>query len=245
MVELPLLVSDPRGEARDRTLRTHDLEAVAQLKMKAPVGEDFHSRAINAGDVEAVVVGEVQILHAQTVHRWIRHDDGFCMHRRMRHREVDVVHFLSEKGDDAVLVFTLRNDAQNVARLHLRLGPRARDDIRIRNLSSRADERAADEFADGFQGLAVQKRVHHLYVKADRRIVLVGLIRFPGLVLVGKVDAEDEADEDGRENDADDAQRIGAGVGDGNVLALVSHDGERLLRSAETRRIGDGTIVNA
>ena len=190
-------------------------------------------------------MGEVKVLHAKAVNRRIRHNDRFRMNRGMRHREVDVVHFLPEEGDDAVLVFTLGNNAQDVARLHLGLRTRARDFVRIGNLPSRADEGAADEFADGFEGLSVEEGVHHLNVKADRRIALVGFVRLPGLVLIGKVDAKEHADENCRENDADDAQRISAGIGDGNVLALVPHDGERLLRSAETRRISDGAIVNA
>ena len=71
------------------------------------------------------------------------------------------------------------------------------------------------------------------------------LLVVPGLVLVREPDAEDEAKQNGRADRADHAQRIGAGIGNGNVFAVILEEIERLLRRAEARRVRDGAVVHA
>lgn len=45
-------------------------------------------------------------------------------------------------------------------------------------------------------------------------------VGFPGFVFFGEIDAEDDADNDGGNNNADDAERIGAGISHRNVRSL-------------------------
>ena len=71
------------------------------------------------------------------------------------------------------------------------------------------------------------------------------LLVVPCLVLFGKLDAKDETQKNGRAACADHAQRIGAGIGNGNVFTGILEKIECLLCRAQTRRIRDGAVVHA
>ena len=60
-----------------------------------------------------------------------------------------------------------------------------------------------------------------------------------------EIDAKDHAQNDGGHDDAHDAQRVRAGVGDGDVFALIAQHVERFLSGAQARRVGDGTVMHA
>ena len=61
VVELLFLVAEDACEAFHGPLGSHDDESVAEMEMQVLVGENLHPRAVDARDVDAVVVRKVQV----------------------------------------------------------------------------------------------------------------------------------------------------------------------------------------
>ena len=87
---------------------------------------------------------------------------------------------------------------------------------------SGGDEAAADEVPHLFDRAAFERPVADLDVEEDGFLMVGPLFGVPRLVLFGKLDLEDKADEDRGADRADDAERIGACVGDGDVAATTA-----------------------
>ena len=149
----------------------------------------------------------------------------------MLNLQVNAERLFAEESDDAGLVFALRDNAEDVALKDFRIGAGTADWTAGR-LNAGADKRTVDELTNRLNRLAVEKVVDDFNIKGAGGFIFVRLVGFPGFVFFGKIHAEDDADNDGRNNDADDAERISAGISHRNVRPLPAHNGERLLRGA-------------
>ena len=150
---------------------------------------------------------------------------------------------MPEKRRDGQLVLLGAHDPHRVAQMQLRVRGRAVDLLVMQH--ARADELAADEIAHLTDGPAFERLIRDLHVEEDRRIVLALFLLLPVLVLFLQIDAEEQPQRDHRTDDAQHAERVGAGVGDGNVLSRVAEHVERFLRGAQIRRVRHCAEVHA
>ena len=243
MVELLHLVAKLGLHARDGRLGTHAVDLVAHLKVELRGRKERHARAEDAGNVDAVQTVECEILDAHAVDGFARDHERAHDERRLLLGEVDVGALASEEGDDRLLDVGLAHDAQAVVHVQDGRAVGTRD-AAVRE-DSGGDEAAADEVPHLFDRAAFERPVADLDVEEDGFLMVGPLFGVPRLVLFGKLDPEDKADEDRGADRADDAERIGACVGDGDVLTRVLEELERFLSGAETGRVRDGAIVDA
>ena len=244
MVEFVRLVADASRKAHDGALRPHNAQAVAELQMDAAVGKEFHAGAEKARNVEAVVVRQVQIADLEAVHLGVGDEHGFGVDRRVLNLQVNAERLFAEESDDAGFVFALRDDTEDVALKDFRIGAGTADWAAGR-LNAGADKRTVDELTNRLNRLAVEKVVDDFNIKGAGGFIFVRFVGFPGFVFFCEIHAEDDADNDGRNNDADDAERIGAGISHRNVRSLPAHNGERLLRGTQAGGVGDGAKMHA
>ena len=81
-------------------------------------------------------------------------------------------------------------------------------------------------------------------MKEDRSIAVSTRLFVPMSIFLLEIDAKHLSQNYCRRNDANHTQRISAGIGNGDVLTFVAHHIQRFLRCTESRRIGDGAVMN-
>lgn len=151
--------------------------------------------------------------------------------------------FSAEKGCHGVFVVGVADDSQFVAPVDHRVGPGACDCPLVQD--ARANKGAAHDAAYATDTQAAERFVGHFHVKVNRRLGRVFFGLLPELRFFFDVDAENEADDNGRHNDAHNPEGIGAGVAHGNVFALVAEHVKGFLRCSEARRVCHGSVVHA
>ena len=107
---------------------------------------------------------------------------------------------------------------------------------------ARADELATEEGLDLHEGLAGNRLVAHLQMEHVGLAVHVGIEFLEIFLFLLQLDAADVADSDDGGDDAHHAERIGAGITQGNGIARVVELIERFVGGTQTGGIGHGTI---
>lgn len=152
---------------------------------------------------------------------------------------------VAQKGGDGVGILRRADDQQLVADMQAAV-LRGDGDMVVGVGDPRNDERAVDKLLH----LAHRPAVEHGVGELDRYFVGVFLVfvahRRQRLVLLLEADAQRIADEDHREDDADDAQRIGYGIAQCDRRVVDPRSvAVSLLCGAQSRRVGHGARQDA
>ena len=81
-------------------------------------------------------------------------------------------------------------------------------------------------------------------MKEDGGVAVGARLFVPMPIFLFEIDAKHLSQNHCRRNDADHTQRISAGIGNGDVLTFVAQHIQRFLRCTESRRVGDGAVMN-
>lgn len=238
------LVAEHACQPRDRALRPHDDEAVAQVEVQVRIRKELHPRAVDARHVRAVVVREVQVADALAVHRRVRNEDVGRMHGRVFAREVDVGALASEKRHDGFLVLFERHAAKEVPHLDAGVGAGAHEAFRVVETAGN-HEGAADHLTDHLDGFVFEVLVRGLDVEGDGGGVLLTFRRLPPAVFFRRVDLPHPPNRDRRPDDADDGQGVRARVRHRRVGPRPAENRQRFLHGTQPRCIRHRTVVDA
>ena len=228
----------------DRGGFAHDRQAVAHLQTQVGGGQQLYARAVDAADVDAVIVAQAQRGELLAVDFGARHEDALRDELAVDGVPVDVLRV-------PVLLFLLSED--QAQRIGLARGGDHEDDVVLlqrlvgggnRNLpfapDPRNDEVVVALRSDLVDAFAEDGRVGQV-VAGDEDVFPVFGVR---LRHVGGAD-EELADEDDGQDDAHHAQRIGHGAAQGGAAGVDAHLLQRLLRRSERRGVGRGAAQDA
>ena len=228
----------------DRGGFAHDRQAVAHLQTQVGGGQQLYARAVDAADVDAVIVAQAQRGEFLAVDFGARHEDALRGELAVDGVPVDVLRV-------PVLLFLLSED--QAQRIGLARGGDHEDDVVLlqrlvgggnRNLpfapDPRNDEVVVALRSDLVDAFAEDGRVGQV-VAGDEDVFPVFGVR---LRHVGGAD-EELADEDDGQDDAHHAQRIGHGAAQGGAAGVDAHLLQRLLRRSERRGVGRGAAQDA
>ena len=145
--------------------------------------------------------------------------------------------------DDGLGIFLRANHEELVAQAELSV--LVGDDDMAFVAQARADERTAQELLHLEQAFAVNGLVAHLQRHHVRLLLLLILVLGQLRLFLGEVHAEDVADGDDGADDAQHAQRVSAGIAQGDGVARVVQLVQRLLCGAKTGSVGHCAIEDA
>ena len=249
VVEVLDVGTDEVADLINVLLAAGDHEAVAYHKAEVACSEEFHTITGDAGDVDAVVSGEVEVGEGLAVDFGLSDD----------HALADVVgglfdrfcpfaagdYFTDEEGDGFSLCFGA-GDVYFHAELEFGVAV-GDDDGAVLKEAAAYDELAVEEVVElversSYDGGVGDAYGHVVCLGAD--VLVVALLELSVALL--EACSGEESDGDGGEDDADNAEGVSAGVtvGDGGSGATEEF-GEDAVGGTETGGVGDGTVHDA
>lgn len=218
MVEFFEGVSEDVGDFGHGFGGSDDHDAVADLEFETLIGDEVHTGAVHAGDRDSVFGAQAEVGEFLAVDRRFGDEDApgdeFGVGGVVSPVLVGKLDAVSEECHDGFDIFGLTDDPEPVAEVDFRVGVGHRDGaVGVHHAGD--DELAVDQIADILDAAALDDLVGELDGDLFGELLLVGEFGEP-LVLLLEVDAQGIADEDHREDDSDDAERICDGVTEGD-----------------------------
>ena len=249
-IQLALGVAENRHTRFDMRLIADHGNRIAKLQTGIVIGDKLHAGAAHAGDIHAVTPVDIEAGQFAVANRVLRHIDA---HRgnALRHRGMTgfIEHAAAGARTDerGKLLETIvaGDNQQRIAMMqhHILIGEHGNTVL----MDTRHRKRHIQGFIQLCKRLALEQRIFHLERRAGNTRHPCPLAAQRQALFGVHIDTESEFEEKQRGNQPHDAARISRRVGCRHLhrlRRLLRHRPERLLRRAQTGRIGHRALHN-